>query len=176
MSQLPKINLYNSKYKCHYGGTYTYVYLPLALFLWRTLIHTMKTETWKHWQKIPCYYLTWFLKSHLIKYIYISWKVVKVSPSVMSNSLQPHGLYCPWNSLGQNTGVGSLSLLQGIFLTQESNPGLPHCRQILYQLSHQGSPRQNQLLIILIMCFSKHKTVKLEIHPLFLNLTQGKLQ
>ena len=59
----------------------------------------------------------------------------------MSNSLQPHGLYSPWNSLGQNTGVGSLSLLQGIFPTQGSNPGLPHCRQIFYQLSHKGSPR-----------------------------------
>ena len=47
----------------------------------------------------------------------------------------------PRNSLGQNTGVGSLSLLQGIFPTQRSNPGLPHCRRILYQLSHKGSPR-----------------------------------
>ena len=63
------------------------------------------------------------------------------SGSVMSYSLQPHGLYSPWNSLGQNTGVGSLSLLQQIFPTQGSNPGLPHCRQILYQLSHKGSPR-----------------------------------
>ena len=45
----------------------------------------------------------------------------------------------PWNSPGQNTGVGSLSLLQGIFPTQGSKPGLLHCRQILYQLSHQGS-------------------------------------
>ena len=43
--------------------------------------------------------------------------------------------------LGQNTGVGSLSLLQGIFLTQGANPGLLHCRWILYQLSHKGSPR-----------------------------------
>ena len=59
----------------------------------------------------------------------------------MSNSLWPHGLYSPWNSPGQNTEVGSLSLLQGIFPTQGSNPGLPHCRQILYQLSHWGSPR-----------------------------------
>ena len=48
---------------------------------------------------------------------------------------------CPWNSSGQNTGVGSLSLLQGIFLTRGSNPGLPYCRQNLYQLSHKGSPR-----------------------------------
>ena len=63
------------------------------------------------------------------------------SRSVMSDSLRPHGLYSPWNSPGQNTGVGSLSLLQGIFATQGSNPGLPHCRWILYQLSHKGSPR-----------------------------------
>ena len=54
----------------------------------------------------------------------------------MSNSLSPHGLYNPWNSSGQNTGVGNLSLLQGIFLTQESNQGLLHYRQILYQLSY----------------------------------------
>ena len=46
-----------------------------------------------------------------------------------------------FNSLSQNTGVGSLSLLQGISPIQGSNPGLPHCRQILYQLSHKGSPR-----------------------------------
>ena len=58
----------------------------------------------------------------------------------MSNSLGPHGLYSPWNSLGQNTGVDSLSLLQGIFPTKVLNPGLPHCRWILYQLSHKGSP------------------------------------
>ena len=59
----------------------------------------------------------------------------------MSNFLGPHGLYSPWHSLSQITGVGSLSLLQGIFPTQGSNPGLPHCRWILYQLSHKGSPR-----------------------------------
>ena len=56
------------------------------------------------------------------------------------NSLRPHGLYSPWNSPDQNTGVGSLSHLQGIFPTQGANPGLQHCRQILYQLSYQGSP------------------------------------
>ena len=57
-----------------------------------------------------------------------------------SDSWQPHGLYSPWNSPGQNTGVGSLTLLQGIFPTQGSNPGLLHCRWILYQISHKGSP------------------------------------
>ena len=103
--------------------------------------------------------------------------LVKVAKSCPT--LQPHGLYSSWNSPGQNTGVGSLSLLQGIFpnpvelrfptlqadslpaeppgkpkntgvgslsllqrifLTQELNRGLLHCRRILYQLSHQGSP------------------------------------
>ena len=101
----------------------------------------------------------------------------------MSNSLQAHGLYSPWNSPGKNTevgsfslpgdlcnpgveprsptlqvdslpaepqgkptnaGVGSLSLLQRIFPTQELNWGLLHCRQILYQLSYQGSPNRAQ--------------------------------
>ena len=50
-------------------------------------------------------------------------------------------LYSPWNSLGQNTGVGSLSLLQGIFPTQRLNPGLLNCRWILYKMSHKGSPK-----------------------------------
>ena len=61
--------------------------------------------------------------------------------SVVSDSLQSHGLQNRWNSLGQNTEVGSLSLLQAIFPTQGLNTGLPHCRRILYQLSHKGSPR-----------------------------------
>ena len=56
----------------------------------------------------------------------------------MSDSLRPHGLY-PWTSPGQNTGMGSLSLLQGIFPTQGLTPGLLHCGGNLYQLSHQES-------------------------------------
>ena len=52
------------------------------------------------------------------------------SHSAMSDSLQPRGLYNPCNSPGQNTGVGNCSLLQGIFPTQGSNPGLLHCRWI----------------------------------------------
>ena len=50
-------------------------------------------------------------------------------------------IYSPWNSPDQNTGVGSLSLLQRIFPTQGSNPGLLHCRQILYQLSHRETQK-----------------------------------
>jgi len=63
------------------------------------------------------------------------WNFLEIeSRSVLSNSLQPHGFP------GQNTGVSSLSLLQRVFPTQGSNPNLPHCRRILYQLSHKGSP------------------------------------
>ena len=61
----------------------------------------------------------------------------------MSNSLRPHGLQPtrllrPWGFPGKSTGVGCHCLLQRIFLTQGSNPGLPQCRQMLYCLSHQG--------------------------------------
>ena len=59
------------------------------------------------------------------------------SRSVVSDSLRPHGLYSPWKSPGQNTGVGSLSLLQGIFLIQGSNLGFPYWRQTVYHLNHQ---------------------------------------
>ena len=62
----------------------------------------------------------------------------------MSNSLRPHVLYGPWNSPSQNTGMGSLSLLQGVFPTQGSNPGLLHCRRILYLLCYEGSKKLNK--------------------------------
>ena len=72
-------------------------------------------------------------------------KTLCVRHSVMSHSSGPHGLWptrllCPWVSPGKNTAVGCHSLLQGIFLTQGSNLGLPHYRQILYHLSHLASP------------------------------------
>ena len=66
-------------------------------------------------------------------------KISCESHTVVSNSLWPHGLYSPWNSPCQNTGVGSLSLLQGIFPAQESNQGLLHCRWILYQRREEFS-------------------------------------
>ena len=65
---------------------------------------------------------------------------VKVTQSCLT-LCDPMNYTVPWNSSGQNTGVGSLALLQDVFPTQGSNPGLPHCRWILYQLSHKGSPR-----------------------------------
>ena len=78
------------------------------------------------------------------------------SLSVMSDSLRPHGL-SPWNSPGQNTGVGSLFLLQGIFLTQGSNPGLPLYRWILVQLSHKVSHFTGGFLYRWILVQLSHK-------------------
>ena len=66
--------------------------------------------------------------------------------SVCSDSLWSHGVSTSWNSPGQNTGVGSLSLLQRIFPTQGLNQGLLHCRQIVYQLSYEGSPYDSNYL------------------------------
>ena len=68
------------------------------------------------------------------------------SHSVVSDFLWPHELCSPWNSPGQNTGVGSLSLLQGIFPAQGLNPGLLHCKWILYQLSYKGSPYAEHIM------------------------------
>ena len=56
--------------------------------------------------------------------------------TLRAHNLWPTRLLCPWNSPGKSAGVGSHSLLQRIFPTQGSNPGLSHCRQILYRLSH----------------------------------------
>ena len=72
---------------------------------------------------------------------------VVVIRSVVSDSLGPHGLWptrllCPWDFSGKDNGVGCHFLLQGVFLTQGLNLGLPHCRQILYPLDPQGSPHR----------------------------------
>ena len=94
-----------------------------------------KTRTYKHcsWQ---------------CKMVQPIWKTIPCeSCSVVSNSSWPHGLQparvlCPWNSPGQNTGVGSHSLLQGIFPTQGSNPGILHCRWILFTIKATGKPKK----------------------------------
>ena len=68
-------------------------------------------------------------------------RVAQSSPTLLwPHGMQPVRLLCLWNSPGKNTGVGSHSLLQGLFLARGSNLGLLHCRWILYHLSHQGSP------------------------------------
>ena len=94
------------------------------------------------------------LTVHLRKVV-LKRKKKKWSCSVVSNSLEPHGLWPtrllhPWDSPGKSTGVGCHCLLQGIFPTQGSNPGFPHCRQTLYHLSCQGSPKEEKRQIMLV--------------------------
>ena len=93
------------------------------------------SQTVKKTQKAVLYLKIWW-ETDYFSLQKEKWKLLS-----HSNSLWPHGLYSPWNSPGQNIGVGSLSLLQGIFPTRGSNLGLRHCRRILYQLSHKGSRR-----------------------------------
>ena len=92
--------------------------------------------------------------------IFKTWCVC-FSHSVMSDSLQPHGLWparllSPWNFPGKDTGVDFHFLLQGIFLTQGSNLGLLHCRRMLYHLSYKGSPWGScyslPCLLFLLLC------------------------
>ena len=87
-----------------------------------------------------------FKIAHVLICIFLMMKVK--GHSVVSDSFRPHGLYSLWNSPGQDIGVGSHFLLQETFPTQGSNSGLPHCRQIFYQLSHQGSPVNDELGLI----------------------------
>ena len=73
--------------------------------------------------------------------VFTTWQYLYSRDKVKVKGAQSCPTLCdPMDYTGQNTGVGSFSLLQGIFPTQGSNPGLPHCRRILYQLSYQGSP------------------------------------
>ena len=105
-------------------------------------IVVMVAQLWIYWKSLRSTHLdvNWIACELYVNKVLKNKKIGSESHSVVSDSLQPHGLYSPWNSQGQNTGGGSLSLLQGIFPTQGSNPGLLHCRCILYHLSHQGSP------------------------------------
>ena len=80
-----------------------------------------------------CYILCYLLKSGCVSRLV-------VSISLQLHVQQPAGFLCQWNFGAKNTGVGSRSILQGVILTQGSNLGLLHCRQIIYHLSHQGSP------------------------------------
>ena len=113
---------------------------PMDRGAWRAIVHRVaKGLTWQsHW---TCTLVVQFYKftkksfncTIVIGESYAIWKWKSLSCVWLCDS--------PWNSPGQNTGVGSLFVLPGIFLIQGLNLGLPHCRWILYQLSHQGSPR-----------------------------------
>ena len=115
-----------------------------ALTLWITSAHKLPFVSYSCWKRLqggsassrPTLGPDWTRALGKV----VSWVEGKWKWLSRVGLFRPHGLYNPWNSLGQNTGVGSLFLLRGIFLTQGSNPGLPHCGRILHQLSHQGRP------------------------------------
>ena len=100
------------------------------------------------WFIFPDFWIKWIFSNIWFYFYHWLFKYMcacLISLSVVSDSLRPHGLQpsrplCPWNFPGKNSGVGSHSLLQGIFQIQGSNSGLLHCRLILYHLSHQESP------------------------------------
>ena len=91
-----------------------------------------------------------------------------MSSSLWLHGLQPSRLLCPWDFPGKNTGVGCHFLLQEIFLTQGSNPGLLHCKRILFHPSHRGSPISQIVLNKLI--FNRVNTVKVTVIWLWIYL------
>ena len=101
--------------------------------------------------KRNCYYcpLPALPKCHSILSL-VEFVLVSASHSVVSCPLWPHGLCSPWNSPGQKNGVGWHFFLQVIFFTRGLNPGLLHCRQILYHVNHQGSLLLAAVQILLI--------------------------
>ena len=116
---------------------------------WRAAVHGVsKSQTWlSDWTEL----WIWYEVGVKIRFFSHKYSLVLVPCMVISSESKKslshvrlewhHGPYSPWNSPGQNTRVGSRSLLQEIFPTQGLNPGLLHSRQILYQLSHKGNPR-----------------------------------
>ena len=149
--------------------------IPMDRRAWQTTVHsTAKIWIWLKWLSAHVW-VVYFLGSNpwllLIVVrttcIRIIWQLEQLkswgeceSLSVVSNSLWPRGLLparllCPWNSPGKRITVGSCPLLPGIFPIQGLNPGLQHCRQILYHPSHQGSPSWVTLANLLHHCESK---------------------
>ena len=117
--------------------------------------HPTSRQAWNFWSHVSMSWVPMCVRAH-------SQSVVP--DTLQPRGLQPTGLLCPWNSPGKNIGVGCHALLQGIFPTQGSNPGLPHCWWILYHLNHQGSPvlcsnvcLNNDVEILTWVCFLKNR-------------------
>ena len=124
------------------------------MFFWNSLAFSMIQWMLAIWSLVPLPFLkpAWISGSSRFAYYWsLAWTILSItllacemsaieSCSVVSNTLGE-------NSPGKNTGMGSLSFIQGIFQIQELNQGLLHCRQILYQLSYQGSPNPVNLKI-----------------------------
>ena len=122
-------------------GTIYVPWLPWGPFWKQSLWKGLPNETGLETIVVTPHTPSPSLFSHIIKEV----SICMLSHSVASNSATPWltRLFCPWNSPGNNNGVGSLSLLQGIFLTQRSNPCLLcllHCRWAVYTVKPPGLP------------------------------------
>ena len=127
--------------------------------------HSLASGSWRPRKAGSVTQWVWKLKNKETDALSLSpkfWKSrgwwFKLSYSVVSDSLWPHGLsparlLYPWNFPGKNTGVGCHSLLHGIYRAQGLNLGFLHCRRILYHLSHQGSPLVYTLVFFCVMPF-----------------------
>ena len=98
--------------------------------------------------QVLIYLLGSYFRYIMIKWDCLDWLEILCVPGLVdsvtlcgSRDYSPPGSSVHGDSPGKNTGVGCHALFQGIFPTQGSNPGLPHCRWILYHLSHKASPR-----------------------------------
>ena len=117
---------------------------------WQATVHGVSKSCtwlsdWAHTHTHTHIHTIWICYKYWNIYIKILDCLIK---KITAIKRRPHGLYparllCPWDFPGHNTGVGRHSLLQEIFPTQGSNPGVPDCRWILYHLSHQRSPVKN---------------------------------
>ena len=138
---------------------------------WNTAIPFSRSSSQpRHWAWVSCiagrFFTIWATREAYVYYtptkcilIMMILLIIKVKVKITQSclTLQPHGLYSPWNSPDQKTRVGRLSLLQGIFPTQRSNPGLLHCRRILYQLSHKRKPNnQNKAIFLWLLSWNKY--------------------
>ena len=144
------------------GVRHSSVWMP-TLPLMYSVTHLLICKTGNMcWQYVLQKIIWWFLERRLCK--------APPGPVCVSRSvrlLRPHGpcpssFLCPWDPPGKNTGEGSCFLLQGIFPTQGSNPGLLHCRRILYHLRHEEAPelqRMGTIAIVLtcIWCWRSRK-------------------
>ena len=117
LSQVSKINLKKKKKLQDWEGGYSWRWRQKNAIREGYLGETVSERF---------YFLSWVLST----WVFMKVKVSRSCPTLCNS------MYSSWNSPGQNTAVGSHSLLQGIFPTQGSNPSLPHCGRILYQLSH----------------------------------------
>ena len=129
--------LYNLPADCSPPGSSVHGILQARIIDWVANPFSRGSSQPKDWTQVSCIAGRFFTAEPPGK---PNFKNESESRSVVSDSLRFHELYSPWNSLGESTGVGSLSLLQGIFPTQGSNPGLLYCRQILYHWPIREAP------------------------------------